>query len=126
MTVDFTFRNVDSSDLLMAYMTDRLEKLDRFEVKPMEVHVVVSGQRHECQVEVTILEGRRKYKAIATTNDYYRSCEMCVNKLQRQLSKEKRRIRHHKNPEKSSYGKLQRLTPQLESDFTKPFRKEAA
>lgn len=119
MKVGFVFRNVDSSDMLMDYMTDRLEKLGRFELNPMDVQIIVSKVSHECSVEVTMTEGRRKYKASATTDDFYRASEMCVNKLQRQLSKERRRTHdmNQRRPEISVEGKLARLTPGLSSDF---------
>ncbi|MDX9731500.1 MAG: ribosome-associated translation inhibitor RaiA [Bdellovibrionales bacterium] len=125
MKVGFAFRNVDTSDILMNYMTERLDKLERFELNPMDVHVVVSMVRHECSIEVTLQEGRRKYKANAISDDFYRSAEMCVNKLQRQLSKERRRQHdlNHRRPERSVEGKISRLTPQLESDFTKEYKK---
>lgn len=125
MKVDFAFRNVDSSDLLMNYMRERLEKLERFELNPMGVHVVVSMVRHECSVEVTMQEGRRKYKANSVSNDFYRSVEMCVNKLQRQLSKERRRQHdlNQRRPEKTVEGKLAQLTPGLDVDFSKEYKK---
>lgn len=125
MKVGFAFRNVDSSDLLMSYMTERLEKLERFELNPMDVHVVVSMVRHECSVEVTMTEGRRKYKAQAVSDDFYRSVEMCVNKLQRQLSKERRRQHdiNQRRPGQSNEGKIAQLNDQLEVDFRREYKK---
>lgn len=125
MKVGFAFRNVDSSDLLMDYMTERLEKLGRFELNPMDVHIVVSMVRHECSIEVTMTEGRRKYKANAVSDDFYRSAEMCVNKLQRQLSKERRRQHdiNHRRPERSVEGKIARLTPELGVDYKRDYKK---
>jgi ribosomal subunit interface protein len=125
MKVGFAFRNVDSSDMLMEYMTERLEKLDRFELNPMDVYIVVSMVRHECSIEVTMTEGRRKYKAIASSNDFYRTAEMCVNKLQRQLSKDRRRKHdiNQRRPEQTHEGKLARLTPRLELDLVRDYKK---
>lgn len=125
MKVGFAFRNVDSSDLLMDYMSERLEKLGRFELNPMDVHVIVSMVRHECSIDVTMTEGRRKYKANAVSDDFYRSVEMCVNKLQRQLSKERRRQHdmNQRRPERSVEGKLSRLTPELASDYKRDYKK---
>jgi putative sigma-54 modulation protein len=125
MKVDFTFKHVDTSEALMDYASSRLEKIERFELKPMDIHFTISMMRHECIVECSILEGRRKFKAEATCDDYYRSVDMVINKLWRQLSKDKRRIKGHKNPEKSVYGKIARLNEQLEPDYTieKPLRK---
>ena len=90
----------------------------------MDVHFIISTLKHECTVEVHVEEGRRKFKASATSNDFYRSVEMVINKLSRQMSKDKRRLKAHKNFERSNYGQIARLTPELEHDFTaRPARK---
>lgn len=115
MKVEFAFRNIESSDLLMQYADERLGKIERYELDPMDVHITVSMLRHECQIEMHVQEGRRKYKATAVSDDFYRSVEMAVNKLYRQLSKEKRRIHDlkHRRPEQTHEGKLARLSPSL-------------
>lgn len=126
MKVDFSFKHIDSSEALMDYASERMEKLTRFELKPMDVHFTISMEsKHECRIEVNVLEGRRKFKAEAVAEDFYRSVEMVINKLSRQLSKDKGRVKHHKNADRSAYGKLARLNDQLEIDFTreKPLRK---
>ncbi len=125
MKVGFAFRSIDTSEALMTHLSDRLEKLGRFELNPMDVQVVISMVHHECSVEVTMTEGRRKYKANAVSDDFYRSAEMCVNKLQRQLSKERRRKHdiNRRRPEKSAEGKLGLLTPALEIDFKRDYKK---
>lgn len=125
MKVDFTFKHIDSSESLMDYARDRIDKIEKFELNPMDIHFVVSGKNPECTVEVSVVEGRRKFKAHATSDDWYRSVEMVVNKLARQLSKDKRRLKGHKNPERSHYGKLARLNEALETDHLvdRPLRK---
>lgn len=125
MKVDFTFKHVDSSEALMQYAQERLEKIEKFELKPMDVKFTVSKQDHECIVEVSVLEGRRKFRAEGSSDDFYRSVEMVVNKLTRQLSKDKSRVKNHKNPERSVYGKIARLNDQLEPDYIaeRPLRK---
>jgi putative sigma-54 modulation protein len=124
MKVDFTFKHIDSSEALMEYALERCEKIEKFELNPMDVHFIVSMEKHECMIEVHVEEGRRKFKASAASNDFYRSVEMVMNKLSRQMSKDKRRLKAHKNPERSNYGKLARLNESLEPDYTaRPLRK---
>lgn len=124
MKVEFTFKHVDVSDALMEYARERLEKIVKFELKPMDVHFTVSMQRHECIIDVSVFEGRRKFKAEAVSDDFYRSVEMCINKLWRQLSKDKRRLKGHKSPERSAEGELSRLNEQLEPPYlSDKFRK---
>ncbi len=126
MRVEFSFIHVDQSDSLIDYANDRMEKLTRFELKPMDVQFTVSMESaHECRIEVFVLEGRRKFKAEAVCDDFYRGVDMCINKLSRQLSKDKGRVKHHKNADRSSYGKIARLNDELEMDYTieRPLRK---
>jgi ribosomal subunit interface protein len=117
MKVDFTFKHVDTSEALMAYASERLEKLMRFELNPMDVHFTISMVRHDCTIDVAVMEGRRKFKATATSDDFYRSVEMVINKLWRQMSKDKRRLKGHKHPERSVAGKIASLNEQLEYDY---------
>lgn len=97
MKLEYTFLHVDTSDALVEHFQSRFEKLLKFEMKPMDVHVVFSQMRHECIVDVQILEGRRKYKAQGISTDFYRSSDMVVNKLWRQMSKEKKKLKDHKH-----------------------------
>jgi ribosomal subunit interface protein len=119
MKVDFNFKHVDSSQSLMAYTEERLAKIEKFELKPMDVQVVYSMQKHECIVDVIVLEGRRKFKANSVAPDFYRAVDNMVNKLGRQLSKDKSRVKHHKNIERSHYGQISLLTENLETDFAR-------
>jgi putative sigma-54 modulation protein len=116
MKVDFTFKHIDSSEALMEYARDRIDKITKFELKPMDVSFVISMLRHECTIDVTVTEARRKFKANATSDDFYRSVEMVVNKLLRQMSKDKRRIKGHKNPEIAITGKISKINEWLEHD----------
>jgi len=97
MKVEFTFLHVDSSDTLKSHTIEKLHKIDNFEYKPMDIHIVISQLRHECIAEINVLEGRRKFQAKATSNDYYKSVDKAVEKLRKQLSRGKRRMKHHKH-----------------------------
>ena len=109
MKIEFAFKHVDISQALIEHCRERMEKLSRFEIKPMSVHFTFSMERHERVVEIRVDEGRRKFKAQSTADDFYRAVEMSVNKLRRQLTKDKSRVKAHKNPEMSALGKLARL-----------------
>lgn len=118
MKVDFSFKHLDASQALMGYTEERLGKIEKFELKPMDVHVVYSMQRHECMIEVTVLEGRRKFKATSVSHDFYKAVDNMINKLTRQMSKGKKRLKYHKRPELSHYGQISQLTPGLEMIYT--------
>ena len=73
MKVGFTFKHVDTSDALLEYASERCEKIEKFELNPMDVQFIISTLKHECIVEVHVEEGRRKFKASASSDDFYRS-----------------------------------------------------
>lgn len=104
MKVDFTFRHFESSDTVTAYAQDRIEKISKFELKPMDIHFHFEMHKHECLVQVTVLEGRRKFQAHCVSNDFHRGIDNVVNKLSRQMSKDKRRVKnhHHRSAEATS------------------------
>ncbi len=97
MKVEFTFLHVDSSDALKDRALDKLEKIDNFEHKPMEVHIIVSRFREDCLIEINVLEGRRKFQATGVSHDFYKSLDKAAAKLKKQLSKGKRRMKQHKH-----------------------------
>lgn len=118
MKVDFSFKHLDASQALMGYTEEKLGKIEKFELKPMEVHVIYSMQRHECMIEVVVLEGRRKFKATSVSHDFYKAVDNMINKLTRQMSKGKKKLKYHKRPELSHFGKIAQLTPELEMDYS--------
>lgn len=117
MKVDHSFKHLDASQALMGYTEERLEKIEKFEIKPMDIHVVYSMQRHECMIEITVLEGRRKFKATSVSNDFYRAVDNMINKLTRQMAKDKTKLKYHKRPELSHYGQIEHLNPELETHY---------
>jgi len=124
MKLNYTFLHVDSSQALITHFEGRFGKLLKFELKPMDVQVVFSMERHECIVDVSILEGRRKFKATGVSDDFYRSADMVVNKLLRQMSKERRKLRDFKSAGRGNESGPSRSQPDLAVDVPDvPLRK---
>ncbi len=131
MKVEFTFLHVDSSDALKARAMEKLHKIDSFEYKPMDIHIIVSQLRHECLVEVNVLEGRRKFQATASSNDFYKSVDKAVEKLKKQMVKGKRRMKNHKHHDHidnlyvMNGGKTRELEREFEDEFNEIIYKKA-
>ncbi len=132
MKVEFTFLHVDSSDALKTRAMDKLQKVDTFEHKPMDVHIIISQFRHDCLVEINVLEGRRKFQATGVSNDFYKSMDKAVDKLKKQLSKGKRRMKHHKHHDhihnlyELNGSKKKELEYEFEEEFNEIIYKKAA
>ena len=125
MKIGFAYKHLDASPFLEAHCAERLKRLERFEIKPMEARVVFSLEGHEHVVEICLDEGRKSFKAHSACDDFQRAAEMTLNKLQRQLCKDKSRVKNHRNPEASTVGKLARLNAELEYDGADALYKKA-
>lgn len=93
----FTFRNMDSTEALRSHTLDKLTKLDKYLFhKPATAHVIfnVDGSRHVAEITLSIKGGR--LVGVGTSNDMYTSIDDAVDRLKRQMSRTKERVKEHK------------------------------
>lgn len=111
MKTEFTFKHFDSSEALVTYTQEKLEKLEKYEFKPVHAHWVFSIQRHECKAEVTIVGPLTQIKATATTRDFYDSVDSALGKLEKQLKKIKDKVKnHHHRQERMAQARLRKVS----------------
>jgi ribosomal subunit interface protein len=103
------FKGIDSSQALIDYVQDRFQKLERFEMKPLTVHVTFRDERHERVAEIYVKGMKRDMRAQAAADNYYGALDLCFKKVERQLEKEKSRIKHHKHEERTAEYRLEEL-----------------
>jgi putative sigma-54 modulation protein len=96
MNIAFTFRNLESSDGVKAYATDKIAKLQKYLRAPIEAEVVASLERHLQCVDVTIVAGSKRYEAREESADMYASIDAVIDKLDRQLKRDKGAITQRK------------------------------
>jgi putative sigma-54 modulation protein len=92
----FTFRNIDSTDALKDHTLDKLSRLDKYLVKPASAHVIfnLEGAQHVAEITVNIKGGR--FVGVGTSNDMYTSIDGAVDKIKKQISRTKERVKGHK------------------------------
>ncbi len=93
MQTSVTFKNIDSSDNLKAYVTDKLDRFDRYLDNPAEANVVLSVEKFRHIAEITIIGDRLKIKGKEETNDMYSAIDMVLDKVEVQIKKSKDKIR---------------------------------
>lgn len=119
MKVDFAFKRIDTSEALMQYALGKVDRLQKWELKPNQGHMTFSMQRHECIAELTIVGQETRFHASATAEDLYAAVDDVIEKIGHQMMKTKERIQHHKRPEFSSEYTLEHLVKEdLTPDFT--------
>jgi putative sigma-54 modulation protein len=96
--VEFTGRHIDVTEPIRQFAMDRLERLRSLH-DIIEVHFVLSAERHQRHVAEINLKTRNDFHHCAdTTNDMYTSIASVLDKLERQVEKAKtRQIKKRRN-----------------------------
>ncbi len=97
METSFTFRDIEATEGLKEHALSKFSKLDKFLIKPISAHTVLSMDGSQHKAEITIVDNGIRYVGIEMTNDMYLSIDHAVEKISAQLKKEKERVKdHHK------------------------------
>ena len=96
MQTSVTFKNIDPSDNLKAYVQDKLDRFDRLLDNPAEANVVLSVEKFRHIAEIKILGDRLKINGKEETNDMYSAIDMVLDKLEKQIKKSKQKVRKRK------------------------------
>ena len=97
MQLSVTFKNIEPSDHLKAYLQEKLDRLDKFLDNPAEANVALSVQRHRHIAEVNVNADRLTIIGKEETTDMYSAIDMVSDKLEKQIKKGKQKIRDHRN-----------------------------
>jgi len=100
MQTSVTFKNLDPSDNLKSYVSDKLDKLDKFLDNPAEATVVLSIEKFRHIAEVNITGDRLNIFGKEETSDMYAAIDMVLDKLEKQIKKSKQKIRERRTTSK--------------------------
>ena len=87
MKVHFTGRHVDVSEALKATAKERLDKMTTYLDDVIDVHVIISVEKHRHMAEITLKTRRDTFVASAETEDMYQSLAQACDKLETQAHK---------------------------------------
>jgi len=97
MQITVTFRHMESSEPVRAYVEEKLAKVKKYIDEPVEAQVVLSVEkkiRHK--TEVTLGAKGITIKASDETQDMYAAIDGVLDKIERQLKRYKDKIKNHK------------------------------
>ncbi len=100
MHTSVTFKNIDPSDNLRAYVEDKLDRFDRFLDSPAEANVVLSVEKFRHIAEINIIGRKLNIVGKEETNDMYSAIDMVLDKIGKQLKKNKEKIRDRRGGSK--------------------------
>lgn len=92
----FTFRNMDPTDALREHSLEKLEKIEKYLMRPISAHIIfnIDGAAHIAEITLNIKGGR--VVGHGTSNDMYTSIDDAVDKIKKQLARKKERAKGHK------------------------------
>jgi putative sigma-54 modulation protein len=101
MQTSVTFKNLDPSETLKSYVTDKLNRFDRLLDNPAEANVVLSVEKFRHIAEINIAGDRLNINGKEETVDMYSAIDMVLDKLEKQIKKGKQKIRERRSGSKA-------------------------
>lgn len=96
MQTSVTFKNLDPSDPIRSYASDKLNRLDKYFHNPCEASVVLSVEKFRHIAEVNIKGDKLTINGKEETEDMYSAIDMVLDKLEKQIKKNKQKIRERR------------------------------
>lgn len=85
MNISITFRQMDATEAVKGYATDKISKLQKFLRQPLHGQVTLSCQKTLHTAEVDLHSGGNHYHATQASEDMYATIDMVLDKLERQI-----------------------------------------
>jgi putative sigma-54 modulation protein len=88
MNIAITFRQMEATDAVKTYATDKVARLQKFLRRPMKSQVTLSckdGGRNHC-AEVDVHSGENHFHAHEQSEDMYATIDKVIDKLERQIT----------------------------------------
>ncbi len=116
MQTAVTFKNLEPSDNLRDYIQEKLDRFDKFLENPAEASVVLTVEKFRHIAEANISGDGLTINGKEDTEDMYSAVDMVIDKLEKQIKKNKEKNRGHRSAGKKRGDRLQ----EPESDLTEP------
>ena len=97
MNISVTFRHMEASEAVRAYVEEKLEKLKKYIDEPIDAQVVIGVSKKIRNTAEIVLQARGvTIKGAEESGDMYASVDAAIDKIERQLKRYKDKIKRHK------------------------------
>lgn len=96
-----TGRQMDVTSALKRYIRSRFERLERYDVSPDRLEIVLSVTKHQHTAEVVCSIKGKRFQAKTSTTEMYATIDQLVDRLDKQIRKYKERRIAHKGRKKT-------------------------
>jgi len=106
MHITITGRHVDITEALKRHVEEKLKRLEKFAIKPIEVHVILTVERDRHISEILLVAKKLSISSKTETKDMYTSFDSTLSSLEERITKyldkrKSRRLRLLKEKAKS-------------------------
>ena len=100
MIVTVASRHMDVTPALKTFAEQKANKLLKYYDRIQEIEVIMDAKKDTTKVEMIVnAEHKNMFIAQHEEPDAYAAIDQCVDKLERQLSDHKKKVRNRKHPE---------------------------
>jgi putative sigma-54 modulation protein len=85
VNIAITFRQMDATESVKVYATEKVAKLQKFLRQPMKTQVTLSCEKQIRRAECDLHAGGEHYHAHESSEDMYASIDRLIDKLERQI-----------------------------------------
>jgi putative sigma-54 modulation protein len=96
MQTNITFRNLEATEALKAFVREKVERVHKYIDHAREAHVVMTLERHFHVAEITIHAGPFVLQGKDKSGDMYQSIDLAMAKIERQLKRYKEKLKNHR------------------------------
>ena len=102
MKLNIRGSKIEITDAIKSYLEGKVQKLDKYFENPEEINanIVVKTKGIDQTVEITIPIKKAILRVEESNKDLYSSIDLAVDKLERQIRKNKTKIKQKNNREK--------------------------
>ena len=97
MQKSVTFINLEPSETLKVYAFEKLDRFDKYLDNPAKANVVLTVEKFRHIAEINISADAFMINAHEETSDMYSAIDMALDKLDKQIKKNKKRFKKHRS-----------------------------
>lgn len=99
MQITVTGRHLDVTDSMRNYVAEKFERLERHFDQVQQVDVILGVEKQRQMAEATIHVNGQHLHAESTMDDMYAAIDTLTDKLDRQITKHKEKLKDHHRSE---------------------------
>jgi putative sigma-54 modulation protein len=89
MRIAFTFRNLEPSDKVKDYATEKITKLQKYLRAPLDAEFTLSLERHLHCIDINLTADGEVYMGREESEDLYAGIDKVVDKIRKQVRRTK-------------------------------------